>query len=94
MHASDLEPSSDDSDSGDDAHQSSAVPNSLQLLQGDYGSSPDSVVAATPEKSYEEQDSQSDRSENHTPAQPSKRRRLPAYNPTMKKGIPPVQAQQ
>ena len=94
MHTSDFEPSSDDSGSGDEPHQSSAVPNSLQQLQGDYRSSSDSVVAATPEKLNEGQDSQSDGSEYHSPAQPSKRRRLPAYNPTMRKGIPPVQAPQ
>ena len=63
MHASDLEPSSDDSGSGDDAHLSSAVPNSLLQLQGDYVSGSDSVVPATPEKSYEDQDCQSDGSE-------------------------------
>ena len=94
MHASDFEPSSDDSGSGDDAHQSSAVPNSLQQLQGDYGSSSDSVVAATPEKLNEGQDRQSDGSEYHSPAQLSKRWRLLAYNPTMRKGIPPVRAPQ
>ena len=56
MHASDSEPLSDDSGAGDDPHQSSAVPNSLLQLQGDYASDSDSVVPATPEKSYEEQD--------------------------------------
>ena len=93
MHASDSEPSSDDSGAGDDPHQSSAVPNSLLQLQGDYASGSDSVVQATPEKSYEEQDRQSDGSEYHTPAQPSKRQRLPTYSPTMSKRIPPVPAQ-
>ena len=88
MHASDFEPSSDDSGSGD-AHQSSTVPNSLQQLQGDYGSSSDSVVAGTPEKLNEGQDRQSDGSEYHSPEQLSKRRRLP-----MRKGIPPVRAPQ
>ena len=93
MHASDSEPLSDDSGAGDDPHQSSAVPNSLLQLQGDYASGSDSVVPATPEKSYEEQDGQSDGSEYHTPAQPSKRRRLPTYSPKMSKRIPPVSAQ-
>ncbi len=87
MHASDSEQSSDDSGAGNDPHQSSAVPNSLLQLQ-------DSVVPATPEKSYEEQDGQSDGSEYHTPAQPSKRRRLPTFNPTTTKGTPPVPAQE
>ena len=60
---SDFEPSSDDSGAGDDPHQSSAVPNSLLQLQGDYEPGSDYVVPATPEKSYEEQDGQSDGSE-------------------------------
>ena len=93
MHASDSEPSSDDSGASDDPHQSSTVPNSLLQLQGDYASGSDSVVPATPEKSYEEQDGQSEGSEYHTPAQPSKRRRLPTYSPTMSRRIPPVPAQ-
>ena len=93
MHASDLEQLSDDSGAGDDPHQSSAVPNSLLQLQGDYSSGFDSVVPATPDKSYEEQDGQSDGSEYHTPAQPSKRRRLPTYSPKTSKRIPPVSAQ-
>jgi hypothetical protein len=62
------EQSSDDSGSGDDPHQSSAVPKSLLQLQGDYASCSDSVVPATPEKSDEEQDGQSDGSEYHTPS--------------------------
>ena len=90
MHSSDSGELSDDSGAGDDPHQSSAVPNSLLQLQGDYASDSDSVIACTPEKQFDEQDGQSDCSDFHTPAQPSKRRRLPAYNPTMRKGIPPV----
>ncbi len=50
MHSSDSEHSSDDFGAGDDPHQSSAVPNFLQQLQGDYASDSDSVVPATPEK--------------------------------------------
>ena len=93
MHSSDSEPSSDDSGAGDDPHQSSAVPNSLLQLQDDYASGSDSVIACTPEKEFGEEDGLSDGSEFHTPAQPSKRRRLPAYSPTMRKGVPPVPAQ-
>ena len=58
MHSSDFEQLSDDSGAGDDPHQSSAVPNSLLLLQGEYTSGSDSFVPVTPEKSYEEQDGQ------------------------------------
>jgi len=80
MHSSDSEHSSDDSGAGDDPHQSSAVPNSLLQLQGDYASDSDSVVPATPEKEFNEQDGQSDGSDFHTPEQ-SKRRRLPSVSP-------------
>jgi hypothetical protein len=56
MNSSDSQHSSDDSGAGDDPHQSSAVPNSLQQLQGDYGSGLDDVVPRTPEKQFEEED--------------------------------------
>ncbi len=88
MHAYESGQESDDSGSGDDPHQSSAVPKSFLQPQ-------DSVVLATPEISDEEQDGQSDGSENHTPAQrsqPSKRRRLPTFSPTTTRGAPPVPA--
>lgn len=59
MHSSDSDQSSDDSGAGDDPHKSSAVPNSLLQLQGDYASGSDSVVPANPEKQFDEQDGQS-----------------------------------
>ncbi len=65
----------------DDPHRSSAVPNSLLQLQHDYASGSDSVVPATPEKEFDEQDWQSDCSDLHTPAQPFKCRRLPSVSP-------------
>jgi hypothetical protein len=77
MHSSDSEQSSDDSGAGVDPHQSSAVANSLLQLQDDYASGSDSEIACTPEKEFDEEDGLSDGSEFHTPAQPSKRRRLP-----------------
>jgi hypothetical protein len=80
MHSSESEQSSDDSGAGDDTHQSSAVPNSLLQLQGDYASDSDSVVPATPEKKFNEQDGQSDGSDFHTAAQQSKRRHLPTVS--------------
>ncbi len=58
-----------------------AVPNSVLQLQGAYASDSDSVVPATPEKQFNEQDGQSDGSDFHTPAQQSKRRRLPTVSP-------------
>jgi hypothetical protein len=87
MHSSDSEHSSDDSGAGDDPHQSSAVPNSLQQLQGDYASGSDSVIACTPEREFGEEDGLSDGSEFHTPAQPSKRRRLSSVSPVQKRQV-------
>ena len=81
MQSSDSEHSSDDSGAGVDPHQSSALPNSSLQLLGDYASDSGSVVPCTPEKQFEEEDGQSDGSEFHTPAQQSKRRRLPSVNP-------------
>ena len=81
MHSSDSEHSSDDDRAGDDPHQSSAVPNSLLQLQGDYASGSDDLVPGTPEKEFEEDDGQSNSSDFHTPAQQSKRRRLPLVSP-------------
>ncbi len=81
MQSSDSEHSSDDDRAGDDPHQSSAVPNSLLQLQGDYASGSDEFVPCTPEKQFKAEDGQSDGSEFHTPAQPSKRRRLPSVSP-------------
>jgi hypothetical protein len=85
--SSESEHSSDDSGAGDDPPRSSAVPNSLLQLQCAYASDSDSVVAATPEKQFEEEDGLSDGSEFHTPAQPSKRRRLPSVSPVQKRQV-------
>jgi hypothetical protein len=85
MHSTDSEHYSDDAGSGDDPRQSGSVPNSLSQLQDDYATGSDSVVACTPEKKFGEQDGLSDSSELHTPAQPSKRRRLPSLSPVKSK---------
>jgi len=58
MQSSDSESLSDDSGAGDDPHQSSAMPNCLLQLESDYAAGSGSVVPATPEKSFEEQDGQ------------------------------------
>ena len=87
MQSSDSGQSSDDSGAGDDPHQFSAVPYSLLQLQDDYASGSDEFVPVTPEKSVEEEDGQSDGSEFHTPAQPSKRRRLPSVSPVQQKQV-------
>ena len=82
MNSSDSEHSSDDSGAGDDPHQSSAVPNSLLQLQGDYASDSDSVVPVTPEKEFNEQDGQSDGSDFHKPAQQAP---APSYSQSIQK---------
>ena len=87
MQSSEFEQLSDDSGAGDDPDQSGAVPNSLLQLQGDYASGSDSVIACTPEKQFDEQDGQSDCSDFHTPAQPSKRRRLPSVSPVKRRQV-------
>ena len=87
MHSSESEHSSDDSGAGDDPHQSSTVHNPLLQLQCAYASDSESVVPATPEKQFEEEDGQSDGSDFHTPAQPSKRRRLSSVSPVQKRQV-------
>ena len=87
MHSSESEQSSGYSGAGDDPHRSSAVPNSLLQLQCAYASDSDSAAPATPEKQFNEQDGQSDGSDFHTPAQPSKRRRLSSVSPVQKRQV-------
>ena len=87
MQSTDSEHSSDDSGAGDDPDQSSAVPNSLLQLQGDYASGLDSVIACTPDKEFDEQDGQSDCSDFHTPARPSKRLRLPSVSQVKRRQV-------
>ena len=94
MQTSESERSDDDSDAGNDPRQSSTVLKSSLHDESDYAAGSSSVVPATPEKSFEEQDGQSDGSEHHSPAQPFKRRCLPTCSPTMSKGIHPVPAQE
>jgi hypothetical protein len=63
------------------------VPNSLLQLQCAYASDSDSAVPATPEKQFNEQDGHLDGSDFHTPAQPSKRRRLSSVSPVQKRQV-------
>ena len=87
MHSTDSEHFFDDAGSGDDPRHSGSVPNSLSQLQDDYATDADSVVSCTPEKEFEERDGQSDCSDLHTPAQASKRRRLPSLSPVKRKKV-------
>ena len=87
MHSSDSEQSSDDCCSGNDPRRSGSVPNPLSQLQDDYETGSDSVIACTPEKKFDEEDGQSDCSDFHTPAQPSKRPRLPSVSPVKRRQV-------
>ena len=87
MHSTDSEHLSDDAGSGDDPRQSSATNLSLKDIEDLYSSGSESRVAATPEKEFDEADGQSDGSDLHTPAQRSKRRRLPSLSPVKKKKV-------
>jgi hypothetical protein len=87
MHSTDSEHFSDDAGSGDDPRQSSATNLSLKDIEDLYSSGSESRVAATPEKEFGEADGQSDCSDLHTPAQASKRRRLPSLSPVKKKKV-------
>jgi hypothetical protein len=83
----DAKHSSDDAGSFDDPRQSDSVPNTLSQLQNDYANYSDSVVSCTPEKKFEEHDGLSDDSDLLTPAQQSKRRRLPSLSPVKKRQV-------
>ncbi len=87
MHSTDSEHFSDDAGSGDDPHPSNATNKSLKEIEDLYSSGSESRVAATPEKQFDEADGQSDCSELHTPAQASKRRRLPSLSPVKSKKV-------
>ncbi len=76
---------SDDSSGSDEPDRSSAVPNYLSQLDDNYATDADSVLDGTPQKQFHEEDWQSDGSEFHTPAQPSKPRRLPSVSPKKRK---------
>ncbi len=87
MHSTDSEHSSDDAGSGDDPHPSNATNKSFQAIKDLYSSGSESRVPATPEKEFKESDGLSDCSDLHTPAQPSKRRRLPSLSPVKRKKV-------
>ena len=87
MASSDSGGSSDDSGSGDDPDQSRTTPNYRRRSDDSNATHADSAIGGTPQKQFDEQEGLSDDSANHTPAQPSKRRRLPTASPTRKAGI-------
>ena len=71
----------DPADESDDPDRAVSQSNCLAQPIDTYASEPDERVACTPEKEFDEQDGQSDDFHIHTPAQPSKRRRLPSDSP-------------
>ena len=87
MHSTDSEHLSDDAGSGDDPHPSNATNLSLKDIEELYSSGSESRVPATPEKEFGEADGLSDCSDLHTPAQASKRRRLPSVSPVKWKKV-------
>ena len=68
-------------DESDDPDRAVSQPNCLAQFNDTYASEPDEQIARTLEKEFDEQDGQSDNSQFHTPAQPSKRRRLLSDSP-------------
>jgi hypothetical protein len=87
MHSGDSEHSDDDADSGVDPDRSNATGKSWKEIEDLYSSGSESRVQATPEKEFDELDGQSDCSDLHTPAQPSKRRRLPSVSPVKRRQV-------
>jgi hypothetical protein len=87
MQSTDFEHSSNDSRSGVHPQPSNATDKSWKDIEDLYSSGSESRVPATPEKEFEEPDGQSDDSDFHTPAQPSKRRRIPSVSPVKRKQV-------
>jgi hypothetical protein len=81
MASSDSRHSSDESSGSDDPDQSSAVPNSLSLLDDAYAIDRDSLVDGTPQKQFDELDRQSDGSAFYSFHTPTQRRHLPLVSP-------------
>jgi hypothetical protein len=85
MHLGDSEHSNDDAGSRVGPHQSNETNKSWKEIEDLYCSGSESRVPATPEKEFEEADGQSDCPDLHTPAQPSKPRRLPSLSPVKRR---------
>ena len=85
MASSDSERFSDDSSGSDDPDQVRAMSNFRARINDPDATDADSAFDGTPQKKFDEQDGQSDDSANHTPAQPSKRWRLPSVSPKKKR---------
>ncbi len=81
MASSDPRHYSDDSSGSDDPDQSSAVPNSLSLLDDAYAIDRDSLVDGNPQKQFDEQDGQSDGSAVYSFHTPAQRGHLPSVSP-------------
>ena len=79
--------SSDESSGSDDPDQSRSTPNYRRRSDDPNAADADSAFDGTQQKQFDEQDGQSDDSVNHTPAQPSKRRRLPSVSPVKRRQV-------
>ena len=79
--------SSDESSGSDDPDQSRSTPNYRQRSDDPNAADADSAFDGTQQKQFDEQDGQSDDFVNHTPAQPSKRRRLPSVSPVKRRQV-------
>jgi hypothetical protein len=81
MASSDSGHSSDDSSCCDEPERSSTLPNYLLQIDDAYATDPVSSFDGAQQKKFDDEDGQSDGSEFHTPAQPSKRLYLPSVSP-------------
>ena len=79
--------SSDESSGSDDPDQSRSTPNYRRQIDDPNAADADSAFDGTQQKQFDEQDGQSDDSVNHTPAQPSKRWRLPSVSPVKRRQV-------
>ncbi len=79
--------SSDESSGSDDPGQSRATPKCRRRSDDPNPTDADSSFDGTQQKQFDEQDGQSDDSANHTPAQPSKRRRRSSVSPVKRRQV-------
>ncbi len=79
--------SSGDSSCSDEPERSSALPNYLLQIDDACATDPDSAFDGTQQKKINDEDGQSDGSEFHTPAQPSKHLCLSSVSPKKRRDV-------
>ena len=87
MQRGEIEGADSDSASADDPSLSSPLPKCQSQQKETYDSDPDSATVRSRAEQFEGLDDQSDSSQLHTPAQHSKRRRIPTPSPIKSKGF-------